>query len=94
MWGTPALTNSVRQQVSEAVDKILSRKSAFVLGLLLAAFVGLQSLLPLGTAIRIGADEDGELSKATLCIHGLSLGTPRRGLGIVGRQFCQGNIHN
>lgn len=59
----------------EAASGIFAWRPAIILGLILAAFVGLHSLLPLATAIRIGADEDGELSKATLCIHGHKLYT-------------------
>jgi hypothetical protein len=40
---------------------------------LLLAFLSLQIFLPLSTAVRIGADEDFELSKATLCNHGYKL---------------------
>ena len=50
-------------------------KPAVLLGLLLAAFVLLQCFLPLGTAVKIGADEDFELSKATLCLKGYRLFT-------------------
>jgi hypothetical protein len=46
-----------------------------VLGLMLVAFVGLQCCLPLGTAVKIGADEDYELSKAVLCLNGHHLYT-------------------
>ena len=42
---------------------------------LLAAFVFLQSFLPLNTAIQIGADEGFELAKATLCLNGYNLYT-------------------
>ena len=48
---------------------------AVLLGLLLGAFVLLQCFLPLGTAVKIGADEDFELSKATLCLKGYRLFT-------------------
>src|SRR5207302_7590244 len=50
-------------------------KAAGVLGLLLTAFVTLQYFLPLRTAIKIGADEDFELSKPTLCLNGYQLYT-------------------
>lgn len=50
-------------------------RARLVLGLLLASFLGLQMLLPLGTAVKIGADEGFELSKATLCAHGYKLYT-------------------
>ena len=48
----------------------ISPSPVFVLGLLLTGFLGLQSLLPLGTAIKIGADEDFEYAKATLWLKG------------------------
>jgi hypothetical protein len=50
-------------------------RPGLVLALLLALFMGLQLLLPLSTAVKIGADEDFELSKATLCAHGYKLYT-------------------
>jgi len=50
-------------------------KASGILGLILAAFVVLQCFLPLGTAIKIGADEDYELSKPTLCLSGYKLYT-------------------
>jgi 4-amino-4-deoxy-L-arabinose transferase-like glycosyltransferase len=40
---------------------------------MLIAFVALQCCLPLATAVKIGADEGFELSKATLCAHGYKL---------------------
>jgi hypothetical protein len=48
-----------------------------VIGLagLLTAFAAMQSLIPLGSAIKLGADEDHELPKATLCNHGYKLYT-------------------
>jgi hypothetical protein len=57
------------------VSRIVAWRPFLVLSLLLTAFVGLLYLLPLGTAIKMGADEDGELSKATLCNHGFKLYT-------------------
>jgi hypothetical protein len=42
---------------------------------LLAGFIALQALLPLGKVVKIGADEDFELSKPTLCLHGYKLYT-------------------
>jgi hypothetical protein len=50
-------------------------RPAVVLGLLLGAFVALQCCLPLATAVKIGADEDYELSKAVLCLNGHRLYT-------------------
>jgi hypothetical protein len=43
--------------------------------LLVAAFLLMELLLPLGTVVKIGADEDFELSKATLCLKGYALYT-------------------
>lgn len=48
---------------------------AFPLCLLLLLFVLLQSFLPLGSAVKIGADEGFELSKPILCLHGYKLYT-------------------
>lgn len=38
--------------------------------LILVAFCLIQTLLPLRTAVQIGADEGFELAKMTLCVHG------------------------
>jgi len=46
------------------------QKSILVLGLLLTAFLSLQLLLPLSTALQIGGDEGFELSKAMLYLKG------------------------
>src|SRR5437868_395217 len=53
----------------------LDWKAAGVMLLLLTAFVALESFVPLRTAVKIGADEDFELSKAVLCVHGYQLYT-------------------
>jgi len=45
------------------------------LGILLFVFCSLECFLPVGSAIKIGADEDFELSKATLCLRGYHLYT-------------------
>jgi hypothetical protein len=45
------------------------------LGLMLVAFVTLHCCLPLATAVKIGADEGYELSKAVLCLNGHRLYT-------------------
>jgi hypothetical protein len=45
-------------------------KAVAIFLLLLAVFIGLQSLLPLSTAVKIGADEGFEPAKATLSVHG------------------------
>jgi hypothetical protein len=50
-------------------------KPVVVLGLMLVAFVALQCCLPLATAVKIGSDEDYELSKAVLCLNGHRLYT-------------------
>jgi hypothetical protein len=50
-------------------------RAILVLGFLLASLLGLQLLLPLGSAVKIGADEGFELSKATLCAQGYKLYT-------------------
>jgi len=44
-----------------------------VVAVLLGAFFVLQSLIPLRTAVQIGADEGFELAKATLCLKGYKL---------------------
>jgi hypothetical protein len=41
-----------------------------VLAGLIAAFLLLQSRIPLGTTVQIGADEGFEVAKATLWLHG------------------------
>src|SRR5271166_5354724 len=51
----------------------MPRKPGLVLAVLLAVFVLLHCLLPLRTAIQIGADEGFELAKATLCLNGHKL---------------------
>ena len=51
------------------------RKAVACVGILLLAFALLQSLLPLRTAVQIGADEGFELAKVTLCAHGHQLYT-------------------
>src|SRR5215208_3232219 len=48
---------------------LLSRTIFFLLGVL-ALFIVLQFFVPLRTAIKIGADEDWELSKAMLALKG------------------------
>src|SRR6266498_3707868 len=50
-------------------------KPVALLVVALAAFVVLQFLLPLRTAVQIGADEGFELAKATLCLKGYKLYT-------------------
>lgn len=48
---------------------------AIALVSLLSVFLFLQCLLPLRTAIKVGADEGFELAKATLCLRGYKLYT-------------------
>src|ERR1035441_7824256 len=60
--------------VSRKVKAAFSRP-VVVLGLMLVVFVALQCCLPLATAVKIGADEDYELSKAVLCLNGHRLYT-------------------
>ncbi|MGO8928028.1 MAG: hypothetical protein ACLQU3_14245 [Limisphaerales bacterium] len=55
--------------------KAVFGRPVVVLGLMLVAFVALQCCLPLATAVKIGADEDYELSKAVLCLNGHRLYT-------------------
>src|SRR5262245_28065111 len=58
-----------------ALAKSRVSKSACIFGLILFVFLVLQFFLPLGSAIKIGADEDYELTKATLCLRGYHLYT-------------------
>jgi hypothetical protein len=55
--------------------KAALKKPGLVLAAILAAFLLLQSCLPLSTTIKIGADEGFELAKATLCVNGYHLYT-------------------
>jgi hypothetical protein len=64
---------SQRQPATRAIPGRVGSRSATVLVLILFVFVLLQCLLPLRTAIKIGADEDFELAKATLCLKGYEL---------------------
>ena len=48
----------------------ITRKSAIVLCILLAAFLFIEFLLPLRTTVQIGGDEGFELAKATLWLKG------------------------
>src|SRR5437016_791084 len=56
--------------VESPSDGSTSRRSLLVLAGLVAVFAGFQFFIPLRTAIKIGADEDWELSKATLALRG------------------------
>jgi hypothetical protein len=63
-----------RQGEAEAAAPRRGRlRPCLVLALLLTSFLGLELLLPLGTAVKIGADEHFELSKVTLCAHNYRL---------------------
>src|SRR6266487_3582078 len=64
-----------RQPAARAVSGCVGYRPAIVLVLILFVFVLLQCLLPLRTAIKIGADEEFELAKATLCLKGYELYT-------------------
>ncbi len=50
-------------------------RRALPLAAILSLFLIVELLLPLGKVVRIGADEDFELTKATLCLNGYSLYT-------------------
>ena len=64
-----------RQPATGAVSGRVAHRPAIVLVLILSAFALLQCLLPARTAIKIGADEEFELAKATLCLKGYELYT-------------------
>src|SRR5207253_7571957 len=57
----------------QIVRKAANTRAGLVLVALLALFVLIESFLPLASAIKIGADEDFELSKPVLCLHGYRL---------------------
>ena len=61
--------------LGESPGRGANRLAAAVLALVLGGYVLLEGLLPLGTAVQIGADEGFELAKATLCLKGRSLYT-------------------
>ncbi len=57
-------------QGASATIKSCPRATAMVIAaILMVAFFLLQSRIPLGTAVQIGADEGFEVAKATLCLH-------------------------
>jgi hypothetical protein len=69
--GQPAGPLSSRPAPSSAVDgRCLTLRSLLFLAVVLAGFGLLQWRLPLGSAVKIGADEGFELAKATLCLRG------------------------
>ena len=53
----------------------LLQKPGFVLAAIFIAFLSIECLLPLATAVKIGADEGFELAKAMLCSKGYHLYT-------------------
>src|SRR6516225_5359931 len=80
-WEMPAsarplqleLSSGAGNRIEEGESPVQSRRRympAVVLGCLLAGFLIIESFIPLGTAVQIGADEGFELAKATLCLKG------------------------
>src|SRR5258708_4566955 len=67
---TKATGSRVQSRVQTVAKRHRSYKPACVLLVLLTTFVVLQCFLPLGTTIKIGADEDFELCKAMLALKG------------------------
>ena len=65
-WTAPR-NSSTTQAIS--AERVWQRLWVLLLGLLIA-FALLQAFVPLRTAVKIGADEDWELSKVTLALHG------------------------
>jgi hypothetical protein len=61
------------QPATKAVSGRVGNAPAVVLVLVLCVFALLHCSLPLRTAVKIGADEEFELAKATLCLHGYQL---------------------
>src|SRR5439155_19548179 len=62
-------------RIAGVVSRRLGYRSAIVLVFLLLVFVLIQCLLPLRSAINIGAVEGFELAKATLCLNGYKVYT-------------------
>src|SRR5271157_1421550 len=58
-----------------ATDRRIGHRPSVLLCLLLGGFIVLQCLLPLGSAVKIGVDEDYELARAALCLKGYKLYT-------------------
>ena len=58
-----------------ASERRRCQRPVLVLAVILAAYLILESFIPLRTAVQIGADEGFELAKATLCLHGQHLYT-------------------
>lgn len=63
------------QPQSEKTTFWVKNISIVVLLLILGALIAVECALPLGTAVKIGADEDFELSKVPLVLHGHGLYT-------------------
>jgi len=66
---------SFRNGLSARSAALSGAKPWAVLAALVVSFVVLESFLPRGTAVKIGADEDFELSKVTLVTKGYKLYT-------------------
>jgi len=60
-------------RASKKTEKTQKGAALPTLGFLLLLFIAVQTALPLGSALQIGADEGFELSKATLQLHGFKL---------------------
>ena len=57
-------------QTPSAPARSTAYRATGMLALLVAGFMAVHCLLPLNTAVKIGADEGYELAKATLLVHG------------------------
>src|SRR6267154_2928206 len=68
-------SRSMTEQERKAAKHLSQFKPVIVLGLLLTGFLIIETLVPLRTAVQIGADEGFELAKATLCLNGHRLYT-------------------
>lgn len=66
---------AVTARVGAGQEATPKGRAAILLGVILASFVLLQFLLPLRTAVKIGADEGFELAKATLWLKGYKMYT-------------------
>jgi hypothetical protein len=73
--GTSALGLGLRLDGREASVLQHASKPTLIFIALVGCFLTLQLLLPLSTAVKIGADEDFELSKVPLVLHGYNLYT-------------------
>src|SRR5882724_8742229 len=68
-----ARSEQLPQERRLAQFKLLRRAATVSLLMLLSAFIVLEGLLPLGSAVQIGSDDGFELAKATLCVKGHKL---------------------